>query len=186
MVSTSDKYKRALVTLIRSLAVLYQVVTTVTRESADAEVRKGYRTLSKKAHPDRGGHLEDQQRLNAAYKEWCDSAFQKTSAKQRGKNKQKGASVPVLLPTQEVEKSFWFRSQAVLFTYQGFAADLDTSLAEWARFLAFVRSSLRSWCVTRWTASSETNADGKHHAHLMMQFTSRKNRNLKGYCRMPL
>ena len=81
MVSTSDKYKRALVTLIRSLAVLYQVVTTVTRESADAEVRKGYRTLSKKAHPDRGGHLEDQQRLNAAYKEWCDSAFQKTSAK---------------------------------------------------------------------------------------------------------
>ena len=70
MVSTNDKYKRALVTLIRSLAVLYQVVTTVTRESADAEVKKGYRTLSKKAHPDCGGHLEDQQRLNAAYKEW--------------------------------------------------------------------------------------------------------------------
>ena len=124
MVSTSDKYKGALVTLMSSLAVLYQVVTTVTRESADAEVRKGYRTLSKKAHPDRGGHLEDQQRLNAAYKEWCDSAFQKTSAKQRGKNKQKGASAVVLLPTREVERSSWSRSQALLFTYQGFAADL--------------------------------------------------------------
>ena len=132
MVAVSDKCKRALVSLIRSLALFHQVVTTVTRDSVDVDVRKAYRTLSKRTHPDHGGHVQDQQRLNAAYEEWCDAAFQKTSSKQQGKNKAKGASVPVLLPTQGVEKSFWFRSQTVLLTYQGFAADLDNSLAQWA------------------------------------------------------
>ena len=100
MVSVSDKCKRALVSLIRSLALFHQVVTSVTRDSVDVDVRKAYRTLSKKTHPDHGGHVQDQQRLNAAYEEWCDAAFQKTSTKQRGKNKAKGASVPALLPTQ--------------------------------------------------------------------------------------
>ena len=70
MVSVSDKCKRALVSLIRSLALFHQVVTTVTRDSVDVDVRKAYRTLSKKTHPDHGGHVQDQQRLNAAYKEW--------------------------------------------------------------------------------------------------------------------
>ena len=70
MVSVTDKCKRALVSLIRSLALFHQVVTTVTRDSADVDVRKAYRTLSKKTHPDHGGHVQDQQRLNAAYEEW--------------------------------------------------------------------------------------------------------------------
>ena len=33
-----------------------------TRESADVEVRKAYRTVSKKAHPDKGGNAEDQKK----------------------------------------------------------------------------------------------------------------------------
>ena len=55
MVSATDKSKRALVTLIRSLALLYGCCVTVSRESLDTDMWKAYRTVSKKVHPDRGG-----------------------------------------------------------------------------------------------------------------------------------
>jgi len=42
MVSDKDGYKRALVTLLRTLAALYGCALGVTRESADAEARKAY------------------------------------------------------------------------------------------------------------------------------------------------
>ena len=71
MVSVSDKCKRALVSLIRSLALFHQVVTTVTRDSVDVDVRKAYRTLSKKTHPDHGGHVHRRQPLAKL----CDALF---------------------------------------------------------------------------------------------------------------
>ena len=77
MVSDKDRYKRAFVILLKTLAALYGCCVGVTRESADAEVRKAYRTVSKKAHPDKGGSAEDQKKLNATYKDWCDAAFEK-------------------------------------------------------------------------------------------------------------
>jgi hypothetical protein len=155
----------------------------VTRESIDGDVRKAYRTVSKKAHPDKGGNLEDQKRLNGAYKEWCDAAFEKKPPKGKGTKGKKGAAnLVVVSPTAGTEKTFTFQSQAVLLTYQGFDADLATSLDQWTRFKAFVAGSLRLWAVTRWTATLETNADGKHHAHLMMQFTSQKHRSVSNYC----
>ena len=83
MVSDKDRYKRALVTLLRTLAALYGCCVGVTRESADAEVRKAYRAVSAKVHPDKGGNAEDQKKLNATYKEWCDVAFDKASPKSK-------------------------------------------------------------------------------------------------------
>lgn len=183
MVSASDKCKRALVTLIRTLASLYECTMKVSRDSSDADLRKAYRTVSKKAHPDHGGNVEDQKRLNGAYKEWCDAASSKADKKPPSKQGgAEGGGVVVVLPTAEKDKSFWFRSQAVLLTFQGFPGNLAASLAVWARFLTFVQSSLRTWAVTRWTATLETNADGKHHAHLMLQFTSQQNRNVQNFC----
>ena len=99
MVSATDKYKRALVMLIRSLAVLYGCCVTVTRDSLDADLRKAYRTVSKKVHPDRGGDTEDQKRLNVAYREWCDTAFKKTGGKTKGGKKGGGVVVVVVPPT---------------------------------------------------------------------------------------
>ena len=55
MVSALDKAKRALVAIIRSLALAYDICVTVTRDSGDAEVSKAYRKLSSKVHPDKGG-----------------------------------------------------------------------------------------------------------------------------------
>ena len=180
MVSVSDKCKRFLITLIRTLAPLYGCSVKVTRDSSNADVRTAYRTVSKKAHPDHGGHEEDQKRLNAAYKEWCDVAFE--ARKKTSSNKGGGGAVVLVLPTTREEKSFWFRSQAVLLTYQGFPEDVSAALEMWARFLTFVQDSLRTWAVTRWTATLETNADGKHHGHLMLQFVSQKNRNVQSFC----
>ena len=53
MVSASDLAKRALVTLMKRLAALYSVDCKVTRDSAESEMRTGYRKLSVKTHPDR-------------------------------------------------------------------------------------------------------------------------------------
>ena len=63
MVSVSDKCKRFLITLIRTLAPLYGCSVKVTRDSSNADARTAYRTVSKKAHPDHGGHEEDQKRF---------------------------------------------------------------------------------------------------------------------------
>ena len=84
MVSDRDRYKRALVTLLRTLATLYGCCVGVTRQSTGVEVRKAYRTVSKKAHPDKGGNAEDQKKLNATYKDSCDAAFEKTTPNGKG------------------------------------------------------------------------------------------------------
>ena len=73
MPSAIDKSKRALVALIRTLAVKYGVRVDVTRESADMAILKAYRTLSRKVHPDKGGSEEDQKQLNASHDLWQDA-----------------------------------------------------------------------------------------------------------------
>ena len=55
MASAKDKCKRALVTLLRNLARLYEGVT---RDSTEAEIRKAYCALSRKVYPERGGDTE--------------------------------------------------------------------------------------------------------------------------------
>ena len=44
MVSARDNCKRALVTLLKTLALLYGCCVEVTRDSTDADVRLAYRT----------------------------------------------------------------------------------------------------------------------------------------------
>ena len=56
MVSDVDLAGRALVTLLRQLAVAYSVVLTLSRDSpnAEAEVKTAYRKLLRKTYPDHG------------------------------------------------------------------------------------------------------------------------------------
>ena len=54
MVSALDLAKRALVTVLRAVALCYNVPVQVTRESGDAALASAYRAVSRKAHPDRG------------------------------------------------------------------------------------------------------------------------------------
>ena len=60
MVSTLDAAKRVLVVSLRTLAATYNCAVGVTRDSSDAVIRKAYRTMSLKTHPDKGGAEEDQ------------------------------------------------------------------------------------------------------------------------------
>ena len=69
MASKRDLAKRALVALVKFLAGIYSLTVDVKRESPDEEVRKAYRTLSRKVHPDKGGQKGEQEKLNAAYEE---------------------------------------------------------------------------------------------------------------------
>ena len=71
MVSHVDRAKRALVTLLNQLAVLYKLVLGVTRDSTDTEVRGAHKKLSRRCHPDRrGGSNEHQKALNVAHESW--------------------------------------------------------------------------------------------------------------------
>ena len=52
MPSTADICKRALVTLIRALAVAYGFRVAVTRDATDQVIKRAYHTTSKRTHPD--------------------------------------------------------------------------------------------------------------------------------------
>ena len=66
MVSTLDAAKRVLVVLLRTLAATYNCAVGVTRDSSDAVIRKAYRTMSLKTHPDKGGATRIQVRQEQA------------------------------------------------------------------------------------------------------------------------
>ena len=64
MVSSVDRAKRALVSLLLRLAKLYAVLLDISRESTDADTRRSFKKVSRKTHPDRGGSGEHQQSLS--------------------------------------------------------------------------------------------------------------------------
>ena len=55
MVSNIDTARRALVTLLKSLAGIYCVVVFLNRQSTDVEVSAAFKKVARKAHPDKGG-----------------------------------------------------------------------------------------------------------------------------------
>jgi hypothetical protein len=57
MVSVVDAAKRELVKSLRSLALGYSVVLSLTRDSPDADVLECFRQVCRKAHPTRGANL---------------------------------------------------------------------------------------------------------------------------------
>ena len=77
-----------------------------------------------------------------------------------------------LVPTAVTDERavFRFQSRAVLLTYQGIDAVEAEALKVWTCFLLFVQGNKRAWGVVHWTATMETNKDGGHHLHLMLDF----------------
>ena len=57
MVSAIDRAKRLLVNLLKTLAATYGVVLQLSRDSSDVDVRKAFKKVSRKAHPDQGGRV---------------------------------------------------------------------------------------------------------------------------------
>ena len=181
MVSHVDRAKRALVTLLNRLAVLYKLVLGVTRDSTDTEVRGAYKKLSRRCHPDRrGGSNEHQKALNLAHESWQEAKqAAEDSKKKKSQPKDNTPADTVVLPSwrqNRLLKEFRFRSAAVLLTYQKFS-EPDV----WKRFLKFVRSQLFQWKAQYWCATLETNSDDTFHLHLALQFYSAADRTVQAF-----
>ena len=127
MVSLLDRTKRALVSLLKTLAAIYGIAVNVTRDSADKDVSSAYRRVSRKAHPDHGGQPEHQTELNNAHDVWQKAKLD-AKGKHGGSRKETAASssstvVATVMPRrrQIEKKDFRVRGTGVLLTYQKFA-----------------------------------------------------------------
>ena len=180
VVTQAQIARRALVKVLLSLASVYAVILSVTRESNDADVLTGYRKLIRKVHPDKGGKKEDCQRLQSAKDAW-DAA--KQGAKQAGRPRSddrardnhtgaqaQDAGMDVADP-DKVLKAHRIQSKAVMLTYNGVV-----DLAQWHRFVVHVQANFRSWGVKYWCCTLEVNSKGKLHIHMMVQFQRLKDR----------
>ena len=141
MVSNVDTAKRALVTLLKSLAAIYGVVVGITRESTDKELVAVFRKVCRKVHPDRGGAEAHQKALNAARDLW-DEAMR--ASKGRGGNRKAAPLTKVHTEKQETV-GFRFQGVGVLLTYQKFA---DAGC--WQSFVDFIEARRLAWKVQYW------------------------------------
>ena len=179
--------KRALVVVIRALAVSYGVVVSCNRDSADKEVLASFRKVALRVHPDHGGNTVDQQKLNDARANWENAKKTKgTGGRPKASHKHGAADFQpggIMLTFaggdgEAERKHFRINAQAALFTYMGF----EDGLAQWDRFCDFVARSVKRWEVKHWCATLETTKQGKVHAHLMLQFRGQVDRTTAAFC----
>ena len=76
MPSVCDLKKRAFVKVLKELIRTYGVQLEVSRDTPDDAIKRAYKRLSLKVHPDHGGKSEDQQRLNDSCIAWQDAVEQ--------------------------------------------------------------------------------------------------------------
>ena len=169
--------KRALVVLLRALALAYNVKLEVNRDSSDADIKAAVRKVAGKAHPDKGGSTADAQKLFAARDAWLQAAVQRRQRgrpKQKGTTGQPGAAGQPSTPAQALaavhsvsEKGYRIQSAAVLLTYQGFP---PSAVDYWERLQQLIERNFKHWRIMHWCATMETNDDGGSHFHVMLQF----------------
>ena len=70
MPSTVDVAKRHLVKVLKAAASTHGLQTKLNRDSTDKEVSKAFRTVSLRAHPDKGGNTAAYQSLTEAHDAW--------------------------------------------------------------------------------------------------------------------
>ena len=68
MPSARDQKRRELVKVLKELLLAYGVQLHITRDALDDAIKRAFKRLSLKVHPDRGGKIDDQQRLSDAYR----------------------------------------------------------------------------------------------------------------------
>ena len=59
-----------MVRVLLALAAAYALVLTLPKDPTDAQVTTAYKKVALKAHPDKGGAVEDAQRVTAAKRVW--------------------------------------------------------------------------------------------------------------------
>lgn len=173
-VSPTQQAKRSLVKVLVTLAALYGVVLHLSRDAPDEEVKRAFRRMSIKAHPDKGGSVEHAQELNGAREAWekskrsAKAGRPKDEKKSKDERERQAPTAAAELPDLDTKRKVYrVQAMAVLLTYHG-VEDLD----HWRCFLNFVSSKKKEWKVKYWCATLEANQDGRLHIHLFLQFTS--------------
>ena len=116
MVSNIDTAKRAFVTLLKSIAVIYGLVAGLTRESTDIQVRAAYKKVSRKAHPDKGGAEEHSKALNAARDVW-EEALRAGAGRSKNGKRPDAPKGP-----QDAAASGMAKRDAVAYRFEGLGA----------------------------------------------------------------
>ena len=70
---TAQEAKRAFVTVLLVLAAVYGLVLNINRDSVDTELVSAFKRVARKAHPYKGGTVEDSARLHASRDAWKDA-----------------------------------------------------------------------------------------------------------------
>ncbi len=160
--SATQILKRALVTLLLELARAYGLTLSLNRDSPDLVVKKAFKKVVLRVHPDKpGGSEEAAKKLNIAYSNWQEA--QKTPGQPGRPANAEGAVVATA--KRKARREYRINAEAILLTYQGFSG-----LDSWLHFVGFIQARLKMWQVTNWCATLETNKDGTLHAHVMLQF----------------
>ena len=200
-VSPVQAAKRVFVALLVSLAATYRVAVRVTRDSPDVDVKRAYRLVAAKAHPDKGGSNSHIQRLNAARDNWlqarpttangsraASSARPAAPRRKRTLRRPAAAVLPVRpapappalgLGGADLAESLVAPGTPcrASFRIQGVSCLLTyqglpkSALEQWKQFKVFIMAEKKGWSVRHWCATLETNDSGKGHLHLMLEFT---------------
>ena len=165
--------------LLLAIAREFALTLSVTRDAPDDEVKKAFRKVIVRIHPDKPGGSEEQtKKLNDAWSKWQGSQ----RARGRPSANASSSTHSELGVRRGVRKrpagnlEYRIRGFAVLLTYQGVPG-----VAVWVSFVTFVREKVMSWRVKYWSATLETNKDGNAHAHLMLQFASERDTSVKDF-----
>ena len=93
--------KRVLVSLLVELAYQYGIANvTITRDSLDADIKKTFRRVILKVHPDKGGSEAATKRLNEAWLAWQDEAKKSQGP---GRPPKTSKPTPTMLETFEAQ-----------------------------------------------------------------------------------
>ena len=66
MASAINRARHILVALLKILAAIYRITSSLNRDSSDDDVRAAFKKVSRNVHPDKGGSGADQTRLTVA------------------------------------------------------------------------------------------------------------------------
>ena len=68
--SPTQRLKRVLVSILLELARVYSLDLNLSRDAPDADVKRAFRRVIIKAHPDKGGSEAATKKLNEAWVKW--------------------------------------------------------------------------------------------------------------------
>ena len=142
--SPAQLAKRALVVLLLAFARVYHLDLNLNRDSPDADVKKGFRRVILKAHPDKpGGSEAHTKKLNAAWAKWL-AADRAKAGRPSKENSSDNANATGDLADSggKRKKNYHINAVGVMLTYQG----ID-SVTDWQAFVDFVVENEFAWKV---------------------------------------